>query len=223
MAGDRTPSAPPDTRNDLPDNAFPQGGDEELRPCGPLLSRTWDDWEQQTDDPHRQSCPHCREAARGLDRLESAARRLQVEATATTGHDTEPLARRILDVVRPEVRPGRPLPLAEPAADRWITEAAAARALRAAAETVEGVRAASCRLSDADADAHAVGTVGAVEVRLDVHVPADAPLPELAAQVRERVWEAADRELGLAVAAVDIRVTDLVPTTADDGREGPTP
>lgn len=65
-----------------------------------------------------------------------------------------------------------------------------------------------------------------VEVRLDIHAPADAPLPELAAQVRERVWEAADRELGMGVTAVDIRVTDLVSTPMsdddDDDQEGGT-
>lgn len=76
----------------------------------------------------------------------------------------------------------------------------------------------SCRLLDAGPD----GAAGAVGVRLDIHAPADAPLPELAAQVRERVWEAADRELGLVVAVVDIRVTDLVPAGTEHGQEGRT-
>lgn len=150
-------------------------------------------------------------------------RGLQAETdTAASAYDTEPLTRRIMDVVRLELRPGRPLPLGEPAEDLWIMEAVAARALRAAAESVPGVRAGSCRLLDGGAD-------GTVEVRLDIHAPADAPLPELAARVRERVWEAADRELGMEVTAVDIRVTDLVSTPmsdddadADDDQEGGT-
>ncbi|MBK3574164.1 Asp23/Gls24 family envelope stress response protein [Streptomyces sp. MBT65] len=202
--------------------------DDELLPCGRLLSQTWNDWEEQTDDPHFRTCPHCREAVRGLDRLESVVLGLQEETdTTASGYDPEPLTRRIMDVVRLELRPGRPLPLGEPAEDLWIMEAVAARALRAAAETVAGVRAGSCRLFDAgdhggaegDADGDADGTVA---VRLDIHAPADAPLPELAALVRERVWEAADRELGMGVTAVDIRVTDLVPVSADDGQEGRT-
>ncbi|WP_327402557.1 Asp23/Gls24 family envelope stress response protein [Streptomyces sp. NBC_01288] len=209
-------------RTDQP-NTTPTQADDELLPCGRLLSRTWDDWERGADDPHLRTCPHCRQAVRGLDDLESVVRGLQAETdTAASAYDTEPLTRRIMDVVRLELRPGRPLPLGEPAEDLWIMEAVAARALRAAAESVPGVRAGSCRLLDGGAD-------GTVEVRLDIHAPADAPLPELAARVRERVWEAADRELGMEVTAVDIRVTDLVSTPmsdddadADDDQEGGT-
>ncbi|MFJ9380118.1 Asp23/Gls24 family envelope stress response protein [Streptomyces sp. NPDC101455] len=201
-------------RTDQP-NTTPTQADDELLPCGRLLSRTWDDWERGTDDPHLRTCPHCRQAVRGLDDLESVVRGLQAETDTTAcAYDTEPLTRRIMDVVRLELRPGRPLPLGEPAEDLWIMEAVAARALRAAAESVPGVRAGSCRLRDGGD-----GGDGTVEVRLDIHAPADAPLPELAARVRERVWEAADRELGMEVAAVDIRVTDLVstPMSDDDG------
>ncbi|MDH6214864.1 Asp23/Gls24 family envelope stress response protein [Streptomyces pseudovenezuelae] len=204
-------------RTDPPNTPSAQG-DDELLPCGRLLSRTWDDWEQQTDDPHLRSCPHCRQAVHGLDDLESVVRGLQQETdTTAAAYDTEPLTRRIMDVVRLELRPGRPLPLGEPAEDLWIMEAVAARALRAAAETVPGVRAGSCRLLDGGGDG---GDDGTVEVRLDIHAPADAPLPELAARVREQVWEAADRELGMVIAAVDIRVTDLVPTSMADDQEG---
>ena len=221
---DRTdPAEQPYTVSDRPDTT--PAPDDEFLPCGRLLSRTWNDWERQTDDPHLRTCPYCREAVQGLDRLESVVRGLQEETdTSTSVYDPEPLTRRIMDVVRLELRPGRPLPLGEPAEDLWIMEAVAARALRSAAETVPGVRAGSCRLFDADADGSRDGGGGrTVQVRLDIHAPADAPLPDLAALVRERVWEAADRELGMAVTAVDIRVTDLVPLTADDGQEGRTP
>ncbi|WOX11205.1 Asp23/Gls24 family envelope stress response protein [Streptomyces sp. N50] len=188
--------------------------DDELLPCGRLLSRTWEDWERGADDPHLRTCPHCRQAVRGLDDLESVVRGLQAETdTAASAYDTEPLTRRIMDVVRLELRPGRPLPLGEPVEDLWIMEAVVARALRAAAESVPGVRAGSCRLREGgDGD----GDGGTVEVRLEIHAPADAPLPELAARVRERVWEAADRELGMDITAVDIRVTDLVPASLSD-------
>ncbi|MFJ4629243.1 MULTISPECIES: Asp23/Gls24 family envelope stress response protein [unclassified Streptomyces] len=205
-------------RTDQPNTTPTQAADDELLPCGRLLSRTWDDWERGVDDPHLHSCPYCGQAVRGLDDLESVVRGLQEETdTTASAYDTEPLTRRIMDVVRLELRPGRPLPLGEPAEDLWIMEAVAARALRAAAESVPGVRAGSCRLRDG-------AEPGTVEVRLDIHAPADAPLPDLAAQVRERVWEAADRELGMGVTAVDIRVTDLVSTSLpdDDDQEGGT-
>ena len=201
-------------RTDQPNTTAAAPADDELLPCGRLLSRTWEDWERGADDPHLRTCPHCRQAVRGLDDLESVVRGLQAETdTTASAYDAEPLTRRIMDVVRLELRPGRPLPLGEPAEDLWIMEAVVARALRAAAESVPGVRAGSCRLRDGD------GGDG-VEVRLEIHAPADAPLPELAARVRERVWEAADRELGMGVTAVDIRVTDLVPSSMPDDQEG---
>jgi hypothetical protein len=61
-----------------------------------------------------------------------------------------------------------------------------------------------------------------VEVRLDIHAPAEAPVPYLAERVRERVLETADRDLTMVPATVDIRITDLVQTPAD-GQEGRTP
>lgn len=203
-------------RTDPPHGTSTHEDDDELLPCGRLLSRAWADWEAQADDAHSRTCPHCRQAVRGLDELESVVRGLRTETADTGSYDTEPLTRRIMDVVRLELRPGRPLPLGEPAEDLWIMEAAAARALRSAAEKVAGVRAGSCRLLDVHED-------GTVEVRLDIHAPTGIPLPDLTARVREQVGQAAVRALGMAVAAVHIRVTDLLPPTADDDREGRTP
>ncbi|MFJ3666163.1 Asp23/Gls24 family envelope stress response protein [Streptomyces sp. NPDC090106] len=192
------------------------GDDDERLPCGRPLSQVWDDWERRVHDPHAAGCPHCRRAVRDLEQLESAVRGLREETPETTAYDAEPLTRRVMDLVRLELRPGRPLPLGEPAEDLWIMETVVARALRAAAETVEGVRAGSCRITDADGS-----EAGAVEVRLDIHAPAHVALRQLAERVRERVREAAGRELGMAIASVDIRVTDLVDTRAE-GREGDT-
>ncbi|MFE1926478.1 Asp23/Gls24 family envelope stress response protein [Streptomyces asoensis] len=220
-------------RTDPPNGAYAHGEDDELLPCGRLLSRVWEDWERQADDTHLRSCPHCRQAVAGLDRLECVVRGLDEETAPPSPQDTESLTRRIMDVVRLELRPGRPVPLGEPAEDLWIMEAVAGRTLRAAAETVPGVRAGSCRLLAPDpggptaaptaADGSPEGAGAVVGVRLDIHAPAGAPLLPLTERVRERVREAADRELGMPLAAVDIRVTDLVPASAGDGQEGRTP
>ncbi|WP_427166042.1 Asp23/Gls24 family envelope stress response protein [Streptomyces sp. C1-1] len=207
------------SHTDPPNSAVTPGDDDELLPCGRLLSHTWRAWEERTGDAHARSCPYCREAVGELDRLESAVRGLR-DDTADAAGDAEPLTRRVMDVVRLELRPGKPLPLGEPAEDLWVMEAVAARVLRAAAETVPGVRAGSCRLLDGREDGTRDGTV---EARLDIHAPADAFLPDVADRVRRCVREAADRELGMTLAAVDIRVIDLVAAPADYDQEGPVP
>ncbi|WP_262059498.1 Asp23/Gls24 family envelope stress response protein [Streptomyces sp. STR69] len=202
--------------NDPLDDA--PGSEDEHLACGRLISSAWEAWEQQAQDPHLLSCPHCRRAVSELEALETAVRGLRDDAADPSGDDVATLTQRVMDVVRLELRPGRPMPLGEPGENLWIMEAVAARSLRAAAERVPGVRAGSCRLVPGpDADETA-----AVEVRLDVHAPSGAVLPDLAEQVRRQVWAAADRELGMAVASVDIRITDLVDTPADS-QEGSTP
>ncbi|MGW1215896.1 Asp23/Gls24 family envelope stress response protein [Streptomyces sp. NPDC002499] len=204
------------------------GSEDERLACGRLLSQVWDIWERQAADPHPLTCPYCQEAVRDLDQLETAVRDLRDDSADPSATEVTSLTQRVMDVVRLELRPGRPLPLGEPDEDLWIMEAVAARSLRAAAESVPGVRAGSCRLLPAveggtvegrgvEAGAVEAGAVEAlvVEVRLDIHAPVDAFLPDLAELVRGRVREAADRELGMPTAAVDIRVTDLVDTPAD--------
>ncbi|MCH0563013.1 MULTISPECIES: hypothetical protein [unclassified Streptomyces] len=93
---------------DPPNDPSPQDDDEQL-PCGRLLSRVWDDREQQADDPHLRCCPHCRQAVRGLDRLGSAVLGLREEEADAPATDAAALTRRVMEVVRLELRPGRPL------------------------------------------------------------------------------------------------------------------
>ncbi|MDF3299236.1 Asp23/Gls24 family envelope stress response protein [Streptomyces tropicalis] len=202
------------TRTHPPGPPPPHDPDDERLPCGRMLSRVWADWEDGATDAHTADCPHCREAVADLDRLETTVRALRDD---TAGYDAAPLTRRVMDVVRMELRPGRPLPLGDHDEDLWVMEAAAARTLRAAAERVPGVRAGSCRFAPGPAG----GARGPVAVRIEVHAPLSTPdLHVLAGEVRRRVLGAADRLLGLDVTDVDIRITDLVeePDGAPDGR-----
>ncbi|TXS10616.1 Asp23/Gls24 family envelope stress response protein [Streptomyces sp. wa22] len=201
-------------RTDPPDRSQHDGdGDDEQLPCGRSLSDVWDLWEQEKDDPHLTDCPHCRQAVGELAALETSVRQLRERSATAEFYDARALTQRIMDVVRLELRPGRPLPLGEPEEDLWIVESAAARTVRAAAETVEGVRAGSCRIS---VERLPEREAPYVDVRLEIHAPASAQLQDLAEQVRHRVLSAADSTLGLPLNEIDIRITDLL-----DAADGP--
>ncbi|NJQ01156.1 Asp23/Gls24 family envelope stress response protein [Streptomyces zingiberis] len=241
------------TRIHPPDAPPPHEPDDERLPCGRLLSQVWTDWEEGVTDAHRQRCPHCRAAVADLEQLETAVRALrdgaadgaagadaadgaaaggpgEAGAGSTASRDADIAARltgRVMDLVRRELRPGRPLPLGEAGEDLWIMESVAARPLRAAAEEVPGVRAGSCRIAPAGTAGPAQVTVAGrpvrptrVTVRLEIHAPLATPdLPRLAERVRRHVQAAADRHLGLDVAGVDILVTDLI-DEPDSGEKG---
>ncbi|MER7841916.1 hypothetical protein ABTY98_40030 [Streptomyces sp. NPDC096040] len=177
----------------------PLAGDEVL-PCGRLLSRVW---EQALDaapaaDPHTVSCPHCREAVEGLATVNAATRALRAEAPGL-----HTLADRVMNIVRAEVRLGRLLPLADPVRDLRISESAAAKVLRQAADTVPGARAATCRLVPE-------GDGTGVRVTMTLAAALDGPLPDRVHQVRRSVLHSAVQDLGLVVTAVDITVVDLL-------------
>ncbi|WP_336054612.1 hypothetical protein [Streptomyces sp. CA2R101] len=130
--------------------------------------------------------------------------------------------------VRVQLGIGRVLPLGGPADGAWITEQAAAGALRAAAGTPAGVHLGSLRLSVADPDRAPRPAVpappsalppGPLRIEADFAAVAGRPLPTVADQVRTALLEAAVRELGLVVGVVDLRVSELL----DEGEAPPPP
>jgi hypothetical protein len=194
-------------------------GDDERLACGRLLSQVWGAREDGADDPHLRACPYCAEAVRRLDLLGAAVREARGEREPEW--DAGALTERVMDVVRLELRPGRTLPLGEREEDLWVREAMAAKALRAAAETVPGVRAGSCRIQPAESGDGPVR--GPVRVRLEVVVPIAPGLPDVAEEIRRRVRGAADGALGMPVENVDVHITDVTdPAEADaDPTEAP--
>jgi len=119
-----------------------------------------------------------------------------------------------------------PLTLAEP--EGWITETAAARLLRRAAEALPGVAAGSCRivpLSGARVPRGGRLPREPLRVRLEIAVHPDLALREASSAVRSRVLRAADDHLGLDLAEVDIAVVDVLdtPDPPTGGRTGRTP
>ncbi|MEU8777102.1 Asp23/Gls24 family envelope stress response protein [Streptomyces sp. NPDC048606] len=180
--------------------------DAELLACGRDLAAVWEQAEEAAADPHTPGCAYCQEALADLRRLRAAALAPAVSPTGAPP-DATALARRVMDVVRLELRPGRTLPLGERDEDTWIYESVAARTLRVAAEEVPGVRAGGCRV--APPDGHGPPRRGPVTVRLEVTVEFGRDLRAAAEAVRAAVTRAAQRRLGLELASVDVTVTDL--------------
>ncbi|MFD9866627.1 hypothetical protein ACFXI8_17030 [Streptomyces niveus] len=180
----------------------------ELLSCGRELSAVWDAWDDRDSaggssgvtDPHLVECPYCSAALADLAALGEAVDRTRA-AERPGPAEVSDLTARVMDIVRLELRPGRPLPLGEPDEDLWIVEAAAARAFRGAAESVPGVRAGSCRIGPRER--------GPVRVRLEVAAGLHLSLPELAEEIRARVAAAARDTIGIEVESIDVLVVDL--------------
>ncbi|MGW8887452.1 hypothetical protein [Streptomyces sp. NPDC055749] len=214
-------------------NANPQpvggaGDDDELLPCGRSLESVWaglaDDFQSGTEEEasHRATCPHCSAALtdlRALDALVRTARDVDPPAGA------DALTARVMDVVRLELRPGRTLPLGgEPEDTGWIFESAAARELRAAADGLPGIRTGSCRILPLDADRGRSGDGrGPMRVRVEVACTLGA-LSTAADAVRDALFAAADRALGMDIREIDVRVVDVLDedddTVTDTGPGG---
>ncbi|MFE0632663.1 Asp23/Gls24 family envelope stress response protein [Streptomyces sp. NPDC058864] len=204
MALDDQP--PPPSQEPAEDSALEQvrlrTGDEVLT-CGRTLRHAW---EQARDtshpaDPHVADCPHCRDAIEGLAALAQATTALRDQEPPST----HKLVSRIMNIVRNEVRLGPLLRLDDPTRTLQIAEQTAAAALRRAADQVPRVTTASCHLTPAEPGE-------GVHVSMTIAAGLDRPLPETAEHVRRAVAEAADHELGLVLASIDIKVIEVAPT-----------
>ncbi len=204
--------------------ALDDATDDATLPCGRTLSAVW---ESDADDPHVAGCPHCQEALAGLGVLDRYVR----EARAVAEPPADEMTSRVMDLVRAELRPGRPLPLGDEDEDAWIVETAAARTFRATAESLPGVLAGSCRVVPLDQEAARRAPLpgrapyrGPLRVTLEVAATAEWTVPELADRVRALVARAARESVGMDVAEIDVAVIDILdderPATGDAPRDG---
>ncbi|MBQ1161574.1 hypothetical protein ACH4RA_16550 [Streptomyces smyrnaeus] len=130
-------------------------------------------------------------------------------------------AERLTQVVRQQLGMGRLLPLGEAADGAWVTEEAALDVLRRAVPDT--------RLSAMRVELSGPGTwtepavppppsalpPGPLTLTAELAVPADRPVPAAADEVRHALLAAAERELGLALESVDLRVTELMDAPGD--------
>lgn len=186
-------------------------------PCGRLVEDVFDDIEAGRTDAHGRTCEHCITAGRSLAALQEATRAL-VEDPA------EPpagLLDRIMQAVVAEGRRGERLP---PAATNGsgdpfdidlgpidISEQAVAAVVRYAADTVDGVRARSCRVSIDGDDPRALIIALTVSLRYG-----SGPVAEQIAVVRSRIATAVKGQVGVRAAGIDIRVVDVWPAAGED-------
>ncbi|MCT7352280.1 nucleopolyhedrovirus P10 family protein [Streptomyces sp. 15-116A] len=131
-------------------------------------------------------------------------------------------ADRWTQAVRRQLGLGRFLPLGGPRDGAWIAERAAEPVLRrAVAQGVPDVRLGSVRISLADPESASEPVVppppsalppGPLRLTADFAATASTsePLPTTAARLRTALAVAAAERLGLTVAEVDLRVTDLL-------------
>ncbi|MEU0964136.1 nucleopolyhedrovirus P10 family protein [Streptomyces sp. NPDC005917] len=128
-------------------------------------------------------------------------------------------ADRWTDAVRHPLGYGRLLPLGGPHDGAWLTEAAADAVLRRAAAQVPGVRLGAVRIAPSDSEDVPEPAVppppgavppGPLLLSADFAATAAEPLPATAARLRRVLAVTAAAQLGLAVAEVDLRVTDLL-------------
>ncbi|MBB4980258.1 MULTISPECIES: hypothetical protein [Streptomyces] len=116
--------------------------------------------------------------------------------------------------VREHLAPGRLLPLGAAGDGAWITERAARGVLVPAAAAVRGVVPGELRVGPDDQ-----AEPGGLRITVDFGAVAGRPLPELAEELRAALLGAARDGLGLRVAAVDLRVTELL--DAEPAAAGP--
>jgi hypothetical protein len=205
--------------------ALAEYDDDPTLPCGRTLSSVWEHSEGAAEagergvpsDPHIAGCPHCQEALAGLGVLHQyVSETRQADAADRAGEaadrTAERLTARVMDLVRTELRPGRTLPLGEPEDDAWITEAAAAKAFRAAAESLPDVHAGSCRVT-------LTAPGGPMKVALELAAGLTWQVPELAAHVRRMVHTTATDDVGMAVEEIDVVVVDVLDAADGEATE----
>jgi hypothetical protein len=170
-------------------------------PCGHDIDQLWERLVQDAPDEHARSCEHCQAALAEVRPLRTAISVLAAEPVRPPAD----LHAKVMAVVRARMAAAPRIILPGPAGSRLaISEHAAAVILRAAGDTVDGVRARSCRLPPGAHDVSA-----AADLKLSISLRFDMPALAAARAVRAAVRAAARAQLGLTLGRIDIDVVDV--------------
>lgn len=164
-------------------------------------------------DPSIDDSAECRAALVALERLERTTRDL-LESEAAGSPLDDGWVGRILDGIRLDVQAGRRIPIAhhDPRADLGLTEGAARALIRSAGDGIDGVIVGRCRF-DGDIET----PLSPVAVHVEISVRYGEPLDGAAAAVRTAVMRELARHAELSIASVDVTVTDVRESRAQEG------
>ena len=170
-------------------------------PCGRDIDQLWDHLAKGAPDEHARSCEYCQAALNEIRPLRTATSELAAEPVRPPAD----LSGKVMAAVRARVAGAPRIALPGPAGNRlFISERAAAFILRAAGDTVDGVRARSCRLTPDPRDL-SIST----DLKLSISLRLDMPALAAARAVRMAVRTAARAQLGLTLGHIDIDVVDV--------------
>jgi hypothetical protein len=171
--------------------------------CGRDAALVWDRAEAGLPlDAHGRDCPHCSAAYADARQLDVAVHRMAEEPVQMPAEAVEAVLGRVLETARSRLRTEEALRLDSPLGTNRLARAAAATALRAVVDTMDGMRARSCRIEQS-------GPGTAADVTLTVAARFGVDLASAAVRVRQAVLAAGDQLLGLPLRRVDIEVVDL--------------
>ena len=171
--------------------------------CGRDAALVWDLAEAGLPlDAHGRGCPHCSAAYADARRLDATVHRMAAEPVEAPPSALEAVLGRVMGAVRAELRPEEALVLDSPLGPNRVARSAAAGVLRAVVDTMDGMRARSCRIEQPGPDTSA-------DVTLTVSARFGLELASAAARVRQTVLAAGEQLLGLPLRRVDIEVVDL--------------
>ena len=174
-----------------------------LLACGRDAALVWDRAEAGLPlDTHGRDCTHCSAAYADARRLDATVHRMAAEPVPVPPSALEAVLGRVMGAVRTELRPEEALLLDSPLGPNRLARAAAATALRAVVDAMDGMRARSCRITQPGPDT-------AIDVALTVVARLGLDLAYATARVRQNVFAAGEQALGLPVRRVDIEVVDL--------------
>jgi len=154
----------------------------------------------------------CRAVLDSMERVGSLSRDLLASDVRANPTIDEGWLGSLLTSISRELRAGRDIPLSatDPTTSLSITEGAVRELVRSAGDSVDGVLVGSCSLNG-DLD-------GPVQVALTISVVLARPLPELAEQVRQRVYSELLAHTELDIEAVDVTIGDVHILTSEDPR-----